>query len=143
MELAKDQNIRVVCDDTDVFMLTLAKLDKTNEFSVYLNQPKLKRNINMIDLVNIIPERVRSNILVIHAITGCETTLFLFGVRKSKLFKKVVMDKDYKDDLFQRFYEPDCGDLSELKDVCEKIIMSLCSYCPNCETLDELRVKSF
>ena len=97
----------------------------------------------MIDLVNIFPERVRSNILVIHAITGCETTLFLFDVRKSKVFKKGVMNKDYKDDLFQRFYEPDCRDISELKDVCEKIIMSLYSYCPNCETLDELRVKSF
>ena len=99
----------------------------------------------MIDLVNIFSERVRSNILVIHAITGCDTTSFLFGVGKSKfeLFKKVVMDKDYKDVLFQGFYDPDCGDLSELKEVCEKIIMSLCSYCPNCETLDELRVKSF
>ena len=42
VELAKDQNIRVVCDDTNVFMLLLAKLDKTNEFSVYLKQPKSK-----------------------------------------------------------------------------------------------------
>ena len=41
VELAKDQNIRVVCDDTDVFMLLLAKLDKTNEFLVYLKQPKV------------------------------------------------------------------------------------------------------
>ena len=85
-----DKVVRVICDDTDVFIVLLSRLrlSASIQSSVYLLQPKSKRTLNMTTLNSILPEQVRDSLLVIHAMTGCDTTSFLFGIGKSKLYKK-------------------------------------------------------
>ena len=76
-------------------------MDKDNMYPIYLEQPNSKRTINMTHLITVMPEDLRRNILLIHAITGCDTTSFPFGIGKTKLFKTIVENEDYDYSFFK------------------------------------------
>ena len=40
LNLLKDNNVRVIADDTDVFVLLLSKVSKVPLYGIYLKQPK-------------------------------------------------------------------------------------------------------
>ena len=53
----------------------------------------------MTTLNSILPKQVEDSLIVIHAMKGCDRTLFLFGIGKSKLYKnQKQMECDENDD---------------------------------------------
>ena len=105
-----------------------------------MRQPKAERRLNITSLSFIIPEQIIDHLLLIHAMSGCDTTSFLFGVGKLKLYKKEITEKEK--DLLDIFY---CSNIDKSCIIAagEKIIMKLHSDSLKCENLNELRAFTF
>ncbi len=103
IQLAKEDNVvTVVADDTDILVLLLYHWKNTMS-DIYF-QSELKRsqrkNVNIWkirDLAAKAGDVVVSNILFIHAWSGCDTTCATFGHGKTTLMKKVQDSKELQD----------------------------------------------
>ena len=69
--------------------------------------------------------------------SGCDTTSFLFGVGKTKLYKKKILEKH--EDLSDVFSNSE-STISEIISAGEKIIMELYSEAKKCGNLNSLRL---
>ena len=87
VDLADGNNVCVHADGTDILVLLISKLKTSSDHSVYLKQEKSNRIINLTSLIEIIPDAKKNNILLSHAMSGCDTTSGLFGIGKTKLMK--------------------------------------------------------
>ena len=65
---------------TCIFILLINKLKLSTPNTVYLIQEKSNRTINMATLIQVIPEAKKTNILLSHAMPGCDTTSSFFGI---------------------------------------------------------------
>lgn len=84
ISLAEENNVCVYADDTDLLVLMLHKLQTTMNHTVYLHQEKSNRTINLTSLVNVMPDKKRSNILLSHAMSVATPLLdFLELVRQN------------------------------------------------------------
>ena len=140
LNLLKNNNARVIADDTDVFVLLLSKVSKVAICGIYLKQPKAERLINISSIVGLIQEEKLKKILLLHAMSGCDTTSLLFGVGKTKLYKKEILEKH--EDLSDVFYNSE-STISEIISAGEKIIMELYSEAKKCGNLNSLRLFLF
>ena len=102
LNLLKNNNVRVIADDTDVFVLLLSKVSKVAQNGIYPKQPKAERLINISSIVGLIQVEKLKKILFLHVMSGCDTTSFLLGVGKTKLYKKEILEKH--EDLSDVFY---------------------------------------
>ena len=135
LNLLKNNNVRVIADDTDVSVLLLSKVSKVALYGIYLKQPKAERLINISSIVGLIQEEKLKKILLLHAMSGCDTTSFLFGVGKTKLYEKEILEKH--EDLSDVFYNSE-STISEIISAGEKIIMVLYSEAKKCGNLKRL-----
>ena len=107
--------------------------------SLYLNQEKSGRLINMTSMFQCTPESKLKDILLIHAMWGCDTTSGLFSIGKTKLFKSTILEDDPA--LTSVFYKSDSSQ-ADVITAGEKIILKL--YGKNkVNSLDELRYVSY
>ena len=136
LDLLKNNNVCVIADDTDVFVLLLSKVSKLALYGIYLKQPKAERLLNISSIVGLIQEEKLKQILLLHAMSGCDTTSFLFGVGKTKLYKKEILEKH--EDLSGVFYNSD-SIINEIISAGEKIIMELYTEAKKCGDLNSLR----
>ena len=97
VELAEEFNVCVHASDTDIFILLINKLKLSTLSTVYLIKEKSNRTINMTTLVQVIPEAKRKNILLSHAMSGSDTTSSIFGIGKTKLLKKPILEQSPND----------------------------------------------
>ena len=74
IKLAEEFNVCVHAKDTDIFILLINKLKISTPNTVYLIQEQSNRTTNMTTLIQVIPEAKRKNILLSHAISGCDIT---------------------------------------------------------------------
>ena len=132
-------NVCVVADDTDIFILLLTKLEEGPEYhSLYLKQVSSKRMINISTFILCMPRQRRKSLLLRHAFSGCDTTSSIFGQGKTKLYKKSILEE--KQELLDIF----CSSSSTDKDIVsagEKLVVLL--YGGGDYSLDDLRYKKY
>lgn len=131
------QNIRVISDDTDVFVLLTHYYLEMNLTAILLMEPTSQGRsvINISETVskhlNIVPQ-----LLSAHALSGCDTVAGYFGIGKAKVLK--VLEAGYE---LQHL-----GNISaDLKDVfCEATNFVAACYGQKCqpgETMSDIRYK--
>ena len=135
VDLADGNNVCVHADDTDILVLLISKLKTSSDHSVYLKQENSNRTINLTSLIEIIPDAKKKNILLSHAMPGCDTTSGLFGIGKTKLMKSTILED--KPEYSSLFTGSEC-DTFRIIDAGEKIILKLYGKHKS-ESLDELR----
>ena len=97
IELAEEFNVCVHASNTDIFILLINKLKLSTPNTVYPIQEKSNRTINKTTLIQVIPEAKKKNILLSHAMSGCDTTSGSFGIGKTKLFKSPILKQSPND----------------------------------------------
>ena len=139
VSLANKSNVCVHADDTDIFILLLHKLKSTVSYSIYLRQEKSNRTINLNSLWEVMPENKKKNILLCHALSGCDVVSGIHGIGKTKLIKSSILeDFDYN----AIFTDPH----SEIDDIVragEEIVLKMYGKAHKCTSLDELRGTMF
>lgn len=86
----ENQQVIVVADDTDILVLLVYHFKPTMN-DIYLNTSGKKKIGEMVIVRSVqanIGIKLSDQILVIHALSGCDTTFELFGISKSTVFKK-------------------------------------------------------
>ena len=133
--LAEENDVCVYADDADVLILLIYKLKTTTHHSVYLRQEKQSRTINLISLINAMPVSKKDNILLSHAMTGCDTTSGFFRIGKTKLTKSKILENN---PAYNSVFLEDGSDIDVVIDAGENIILQLYGK-HKCKSLDELR----
>jgi hypothetical protein len=94
---ALKQVVTVVADDTDVLVLLVYHFQPSMA-DIYMSSPSKQQGSNWTGSKLVSIRNVQKNIgctavkelLVVHALTGCDTTSALFGIGKPTAFKKVT-----------------------------------------------------
>ena len=99
LECAQSSNTVVIGDDTDLLVLLCYHNNVPSPFSVYLKSEP-KKDSNKLRIWNIkctekIGIDICRNILVLHAILGCNTTSRVFGLGKGMVSKMMASDKNF------------------------------------------------
>ena len=138
-DLLDKNNVCVIADDTDVFilLLSLAK-DNSLNHSLYLRQDASKRFIDITTICRCIPEESKSTLILNHAMSGCDTTSSFFGQGKTKLLKKKVLEES--PDVCKVFYSSSSY-VDEIIAAGEEIILKL--YGGKCSNLNDLRYQKY
>ena len=132
------ENIVVLSDDTDVLVLLLYWFWKTQlKAKLYLKHFNNKL-ININDTANSLGDKCLP-LLAVHAITGCDTSSFLFGQGKAKALRELMKNDWTKID--EVFGEGSAahGDLIH----CGRSFLSALYGEPKTETMNELRFNIF
>ena len=86
-----DSYIKVVCDDTDVFVLLIHfYLEKEMTMKVSMESPCVGRTIIDIRQTALKPNHVTTYLPAVHALTGCDTVSYLFGIGKATALKVLL-----------------------------------------------------
>ena len=86
-----DSYIKVVCDDTDVFFLLIHfYLEKEMTMNVSMESPCAGRTIIDIRQTALKHKHITTYLPAIHALTGCGTVSYLFGIGKATALKVLV-----------------------------------------------------
>ena len=99
--LGAKSNVTVIGEDTDLLVLLLYHAQKS-EFNLYIRSDQKKRRLLIKFLEHLIfllarnyLEETCSNILFLHAFTGCDSTSKTFNITKSAVFKKLSSNQDF------------------------------------------------
>ena len=134
-----DEPITVVCDDTDVFLLLLhfyKVKGSTNE--VYLEETSKERKVISIreSIEKIEGEGISiTDILPLHALTGCDTVSKMCGIEKVKPLNLLKKDNEEHLDFLSDIENPD---FEETYKKCVNFV-SKCYNMPSFDTMNELR----
>ena len=86
-----DSYIKVVCDDTDVFVLLIhVYLDKEMTMNVSMESPCAGRTIIDIRQTALKHKHITTYMPAVHALTGCDTVSYLFGIGKATALKVLL-----------------------------------------------------
>jgi len=90
--------VTVVADDTDVLVLLLYHF-KHNMSDIFMSEMARRRSARMAvtpihTVRNAIGDKATNQLLVIHAISGCDTTSALLGQGKVSVFKNISRHND-------------------------------------------------
>ena len=95
MKKAMKKDTIIIADDTDILVLAVHYLEELNPpKNIYMFRPSSNTYVDLKSVQNNIPKPVRSQILSIHAISGCDTVSQLYGIGKDKLFKQLCKNPD-------------------------------------------------
>ena len=100
LEYVQSMSTVVIGDDTDLLILLCYHNDLQSPFSVYL-KPQPPKYSNNLRIWNIkctqkkLGIDICRNILVLHAILGCDTTSRLFGLGKGMALKEMASDNNF------------------------------------------------
>lgn len=122
---AMNKNAIIIGDDTDLLILAvhyIGELKPPN--NVYMFRQSSNTYVDLKSVVSTILEPVRSHILAIHALSGCDTVSQLFGIGKDKLFKQMCKNPSKTNDLLAAFSKLPY-DEQAIKDAGFKIIAGL------------------
>ena len=88
----EDTNVVVVSRDTDVFLLLVyafAVVKPANQWFMKIDHQKYVVILKVLDYLGM---EMSFRLPQLHAITGCDSTSFFFGVGKVKVLKKLMKD---------------------------------------------------
>ena len=134
-DFLKDKNVKVVADDTDVFVMLLSGMKDDINHSIYLYRENFR---NLIDIYNqwvCIPDDMTKNLLFNHAMTGCDTTSGIHNTGKNKLIKSKILENNK--DAVNVFYGASSSK-EQIITAGEKILLKLFGK-NKASSLDELR----
>ena len=96
-----ERDTLVIGDDTDLLVLAVHYMKEwgmsNNKLIMY--RPSSHSYIDIGKVVSAHPDHVTSNILAIHALSGCDTVSSLAGIGKTKLVKAIAKDEDLAEEL--------------------------------------------
>ena len=100
--LGAKSNVTVIGEDTDLLVLLLYHAQKS-EFNLYIRSDKEKkkasnkvsRTFNISACQELIGRDICSNIIFLHAFTGCDSTSKFFKITKSAVFEKLISNQDF------------------------------------------------
>ena len=87
-----DTNVVVVSRDTDVFILLVHAFSIVKPTSQWFMKIDHQKYVDIGKACSYLGEKVSLRLPQFHAITGCDTTSFFFGVGKVKVLKKLIKD---------------------------------------------------
>jgi len=87
-----DTNVVVVSRDTDVFVLLVHAFSIVKPTSQWFMEIDHQKYVDIGKACSYLGEEVSLRLPQFHAITGCNTTSFFFGVGKVKVLKKLIKD---------------------------------------------------
>ena len=86
-----DSYIKIVCDDTDVFVLLIHfDLEKEMTMNVSMESPCAGRTIIDIRQTALKHKHITTYMPAVHALTGCDTVSYLFGIGKATALKVLL-----------------------------------------------------
>ena len=86
-----DSYIKVVCDDTCVFVLLIHfYLEKEMTMNVSMESPCAGRTIIDIRQTALTHKHITTYMPAVHALTGCDTVSYLFGIGKTTALKVLL-----------------------------------------------------
>ena len=86
-----DSYIKVACDDTDVFVLLIHfYLEKEMTMNVSMESPCAGRTIIDIRQTALKHKHITTYLPAVHALTGCDTVSYLFGIGKATALKVLL-----------------------------------------------------
>ena len=86
-----DSHIKVVCDDTDVFVLLMYfYLTENMTVNVSMESPCAGRTIIDIRQTALKQKHIAKYLPAVHALTGCDTVSYLFGIGKATALKALM-----------------------------------------------------
>ena len=95
MKKAMKKDTIIIADDTDILALAVHYLEELNPpKNVHMSRTSSNTYADLKTVQNSISKPVRSQILSIHAISGCDTVSQLYGIGKDKLFKQMCKNPD-------------------------------------------------
>ena len=130
----------IVGDDTDVLVLAIHHFRLRMEsisHDLWMFRPSSSTIINIRQVILKLPERIVSEILFIHAASGCDTTSSLAGIGKTKLAKMMANRNDLVE--CKVFYEPEL-DFEVILTVGMNILALLYDSKIEHDSLEDLRV---
>ena len=137
MEDVVEKDTILVGDDTDLLVMVLhyfKTMDTQHRLLMY--RPSSKTLIDILKLINKLPDHILNNIIPLHALSGCDTVSSLAGVGKTKLIKMVLKDPSLADHL-HKFLDSNFNDDTETS--AKQLITKL--YCPTKSVqYDDLRL---
>lgn len=91
VKASEHQPTTLIGEDTDLLILLLYYAGRNNR-GLYFRSDKLKSTkvYNIIEMKQVLGSDLCSQLLFIHAFTGCDTTSHIFGVGKHTAFHKLV-----------------------------------------------------
>ena len=92
--LREDTNVVIISKDTDVLILLVYAYALKNISKKWFMKIDYDKYINIEKIVKTLGLNVAMNIPKIHAITGCDSTSFFYGVGKIKVLKKCIDNPD-------------------------------------------------
>lgn len=104
---------------------------------LWMVRPSSSTIINIRSVISTLPERIVSEILFLHAASGCDTTSSLAGVGKTKLAKLIAKRNDIVE--CSVFYEPE-PDMDVLLTIGMNILALLYDAKSDHDSLEDLRV---
>ena len=87
-----DTNVLVVSRDTDIFVLLVHAFSIVKPTSQWFMEIDHQKHVDIGKACSYLGEEVSLRLPQFHAITGCNTTSFFFGVGKVKVLKKLIKD---------------------------------------------------
>ena len=85
----QDTNVVVVAKDTDILLLLVHAYNKLKPSNKWFMKIDRERYVDIFKVAEYLGCEIASYLPQIHAITGCDTTSFFFGVGKIKVLKKL------------------------------------------------------
>ena len=98
IESSVDYCITVIGEDTDLLILLLYHAD-VNSKPLYFQSCKRAGNKIIHDIISykkILGNDICSNLLFLHAFTGCDSTSSICGIGKASAFKKLLSNLEFK-----------------------------------------------
>jgi hypothetical protein len=102
INFAREQNVMVVAEDTDILVLLCYYVDPTLNGILLGTEPKRGQKAKLWDIHKtklLLGEEVCHRLPAIHALTGCDTTSKLFGIGKATALKKLKSTKHMQESL--------------------------------------------
>ena len=112
----KDTVVVVVAKDTDVLVILVHAYAIVKPSSKWIMKIDHEKYVDVGKVYDFLGENVSMHLPNIHAISGCDTTSFFYGVGKFKLLKKVMKNQDSLDHL-SSLGESKELDLQSIKDI--------------------------
>lgn len=108
---ASRKSVRVVADDTDVLVMLVHHF-KQEGADIYMmsdSEARKGHSVPIRDIQRSIGDEATRQLLVIHAISGCDTTSALFGVGETSCYKKLTSSSSVTATLTNTIMKPDSG----------------------------------
>ena len=148
MDLAgkRDSTIVVVTDDTDVLVLLLYHFREEMSDIIMMSEMARKRTARKAlspirEIRNNVGQRAVNQLLVIHAISGCDSTSAMYGHGKVGVFKNITKHRD--SEILTSIIESGSSSHAQVVEAGLRLMTLLYGGKPESDTLNSLRYEGY